>query len=820
MTHRSTAAAIAVASVVAMSGYVTAGGGGQSARPAAITTSPSTSDASARVVLNQYCVTCHNDRNKANAGGLALDEVDTGHVGAAPEVWERVVRKLRAGLMPPVGRPRPDAATYEGLLRWAQGSLDHAAAEHPNPGRKDTFHRLNRTEYHNVVRDLLDLEIDVADLLPVDNPSYGFDNIAGTLTLNESLMEQYLAAAQTIATAALGADATPAFREFRAPYEFSQEERLEGFPMGTRGGLRARPVLPQDGEYTIEVKLMCGSIVNGENGCGGAFPDAHDLEVTIDGERVALIALPAKGAGKGPMKEAYTLRTVVKAGPRDVAAWFLRQPPVDEFDGVRVKFDKPMHRSNAVDSDWKAVFQPSVASITVGGPYAPAGPGDTPSRRRLLVCQPARPADERPCARRVASTLARRAFRRPVTDAQVDALMSFYDAGKPKGFERGIDLVVRRILTSPDFLFRIEQDPAGAAPDSNYKVSDLELASRLSFFLWRTSPDDELLDLAVRGRLSTPAVFAQQVHRLLASDRAEEMTADFAGQWLQLRKVDVAFPNAQMFPNFDARLKRDLRRETELFVDSIRRDDRGVPELLTADYSFLNERVATHYGIGGVKGSHFRRVVYGEDNPRRGLLGQASILTVTSAPIRTRPVVRGKWILENLLGTPPPAPPPNVPPLKESGAVLAQSMRERMAAHRANAVCASCHSMIDPLGFALENFGPVGQYRKVDENFAAIDASGRLPDGTAFDSLAAFRAALVRKPEVFVTTVTEKLLIYALGRGLEPYDMPAVRAIVRGAAPSGYRFSSLVLGVVSSAPFTMRRAASMPAPTSTAAVRP
>ena len=783
---------------------------------------PAAQSASRQAVLDQYCVICHNERNKANAGNVALDLVSVDDVAADAETWERVARKLSGRLMPPPGRPRPDEATYRQFLSSLEASLDQAAARNPNPGRKDTFHRLNRTEYRNVIRDLLALDVDVENLLPVDNPSYGFDNIAGTLTLNESLMEQYLAAAQTIAVMALGTDAATVFKEFRAPYTFSQEERLDGFPLGTRGGLPASYTFPQGGEYTIEVKLMCGSVVSAASTCSGAggFLDPHEMEITVDGERVELIVLRAMDMPGGDAKEEYTVQVPVTAGPHDVAVWFIKQPSVDEFDGVRRKFDKPMHRSNAVSRDWMAIFQPYVASITIGGPYDATGPGDTPSRRRLLTCTPSNAAEERPCARQILSTLAQRAFRRPVSSDEVEDLLTFYTTGRARGaFDTGIELALRRVLTSPHFLFRIEQDPADLAPDTNYRISELELASRLSFFLWRTMPDDELLDRASRGQLRDPAVLSAQVERLLADDRAQAMLDDFSGQWLQLGKVDVAVPNAQMFPNFDDSLKQDLRRETELFVDSIRREDRSIVDLLTADYTFLNERLAKHYNILGVKGSRFRRVTYRPDEPRRGLLGQGSILTLTSSPIRTRPVVRGKFILENLLGTPPPAPPPIVPPFQETGDALALTMRERMAAHRANAVCASCHAMIDPLGFALENFDPVGRHRTVDENFTPIDASGVLPDGTAFGDLAAFRDALVRRPEVFVHTVTEKLLIYALGRGLEHYDMPAVRGIVRGAAGSNYRFSSVIERIVNSVPFQMRRSAPVPELEQSAAVR-
>jgi mono/diheme cytochrome c family protein len=804
--------------MVAAVGLVLVAAGGQS-RTATRGPAPGASAASLapqQALVTKYCVTCHSERNKANAGGLALDALHFDDLATSAEPLERVVRKLRAGLMPPPSAPRPDPKTYKSLASAIQARLDHEASVRPNPGRKDTFHRLNRTEYRNVVRDVLDIEIDVNNLLPVDNPSFGFDNIAGTLTLNESLMEQYLSAAGTIVTAVLGSDQAPAFKEYRASYEFSQDDRLDGFPMGTRGGMRSTHLFSRDGDYTFDLKMMCGSIVTGESGCAGVFPDTHEMELAIDGERIALIRLPKKGSPEGEMKESYQVRVAVEAGPHDVAVWFLKQPSVDEFDGVRKKFAKPMHRSNAVSADWMAVYQPSVQSVTVGGPYDPGGPGDTPARRRLLLCTPADASAQAPCARRILSAVARRAYRRSVSPTELSGLMGFFARGRAHGFEGGIDLALRRILTSPAFLFRVEVDPSGVKPDTNYQVSDVELASRLSFFLWRSVPDDELLNLAVAGRLHVAAVLDQQARRMLADPRAAAMTEDFAGQWLQLRKVDVAKPNAQMFPNFDDSLKGYLRRETELFVDSIRRDDRSVVELLTANYSYLNQRLATHYGITGVKGGHFRRVVFAADNPRRGLLGHGSILTVTSSPIRTRPVVRGKFILENILGTPPPAPPANVPPFEESGAVLAKTMRERMAAHRANPVCAGCHATIDPLGFALENFNPVGQFRTVDENFAAIDASGVMPNGAKFDGPAAFRGALVQAPENFVTALTERLMIYGLGRGLEYYDMPAVRAVVRGAESGDYRFSDVVLGIVRSVPFRLRRSPALAIGASTA----
>ena len=761
-----------------------------------------------RELLNRYCVTCHNENNKAQVNNLALDVLDPSNIAGSAESWEKVVRKLRSGFMPPPGSLRPGKTARDEFVKWLETELNYVSDKDPNPGRKDTFHRLNRTEYKNVIRDLLEIDVDVENLLPIDNPSYGFDNIAGTLTLNESLMYQYLSAAQTVVTAAVGSDESPVFKEFRSPYYFLQEERLDGAPLGTRGGLHVDYNFPQDGEYSIIVKLMCGSIVNAETSCSGAggFIDPHELEVSIDGKRVDLITIKPKAtATADDAKEAYSFRVPVTAGSHRVAAWFLKQPSVDEFDGVRSKFSKPMHRGNTVDLDWMAIFQPYIASVTVGGPFNASGPGDTPSRRRIFICEPNGVLDELNCAREILSTLARRAYRRHVSELEIEELLQFYKRGSARGFEAGIELALRRILTSSNFLFRMEIDPENVKPNINYQINDVELASRLSFFLWRSMPDDELLDIAIEGKLNNPDVIETQLNRMLQDNKTQRMIEDFAGQWLQLQKVDFVSPNAQMFPNFDESLKEDLRRETEIFVDNIRREDRSVMELLTADYSFLNERLAQHYKVLNVKGSRFRRVVFDKDNPRRGLLGQGSILTVTSSPIRTRPVVRGKWILENIFGAPPPAPPPNVPPLQETREALGLSMRERVSAHRENPACAGCHSVIDPLGFALENFNPVGQYRISDETFHSIDASGVLPDGTSFDGLVSFQASLAKNSEAFVTTLTEKMLTYALGRGIEYYDMPAVRKIVLASAGSDYRFSSIVSGVIKSLPFRMRR---------------
>ena len=574
-------------------------------------------------------------------------------VGADADVWERVVRKLRAGMMPPAGRPRPDRASHDGLVAWLEAELDRAAAVHPNPGRTETFHRLNRTEYRNAVRDLLALEVDVAALLPADDASYGFDNIAGVLRLNESLMERYLAAAARISRAAVGRPlAAPTAREFRIPEERRQYGRVVGLPFGTRGGTLITYNFPQGGEYVIDVDLLCR--IAGECDGSAGFADRHELEVTLDGERVALFTLePHEGIDVEPQE--LQVPIVVEAGPREVGVAFLKLPSAVEVESLRQRFFRPYYlNGNSMQQRW-SIYQPFVDRVTISGPFNPGTVGETPSRARIFTCTPAGGVDETACAREILAALVRRAFRRPVGPDDIERLMAFFAAGRGEGsFDTGIETALSRILTSPEFLFRIEVDPADAAPDTGYRISDLELASRLSFFLWSSIPDDALLDAAGRGALRDPAVLDRQVRRMLADPRSRALVDNFAGQWLQLRNLDAVFPAVPLFPDFDDSLRQAFRRETELFVESILREDRGALELLTADYTFLNERLALHYGIAGVRGSHFRRVSL-RDTGRRGLLGHGSILTVTSRPNRTSPVLRGKWILENILGTPPPA---------------------------------------------------------------------------------------------------------------------------------------------------------------------
>ena len=768
-----------------------------------------------RALVDRYCVACHNERMRV--ADLTFDTADVDDVGAHPEIWERVVRKLRAGAMPPAPRPRPDAATYEAFTAWLETELDAAAARDPDPGRTDTFHRLNRSEYHNVVRDLLALDVDVAALLPADDGSYGFDNIAGVLGISPTLLERYLSAAKKISRLAIGRPAPSATAEtFRLVTDLTQDVRVDGLPFGTRGGTRFDFTFPEDAVYGIRVQLSRDA-----SGTLKPFDTPHRLDVSLDGELLETFTVgepPPPGAGRSDpgyqewlarqraADDGWEVRVPVRAGPRTVQVTF-HQKTSAYAETLRQPFLRPYTSITGGDTR----YQPYVGSVTVAGPFEASGARPvqgTPSRDRIFVCRPASrdAADEAACAREILSTLARRAYRRPVTERDLAVLLEFYEQGRAEGgFEAGVELGLRRLLASPDFLFRVAREPDGAAPGTPYRVPDLELASRLSFFLWSSIPDDELLDLAEAETLHRPEVLEAQVHRMLADPRADALVENFAGQWLYLRNVRALTPDEDRFPDFGEALRRSFQRETELFFASVLREDRSVLDFLTADYTFVNERLARHYGMPNVYGSHFRRVSL-PDSSRRGLLGQGSILAATAYPTRTSPVLRGKWVLENLLGTPPPLPPPDVPSLEETtsdGAAV--SMREAMEQHRSNPVCASCHRLMDPPGFALEQFDAVGRYRTRNEANAPIDASGVLPDGTVFEGAAGLREALLGRPDLFVTTLTEKLLIYALGRGVEHHDAPAIRAITREAAAGGHRFSSLILGVVKSPPFQMRR---------------
>jgi mono/diheme cytochrome c family protein len=748
-----------------------------------------------RAVVDQYCVGCHNE--KGMQGGLALNTLDPDNVAGKADVWEKVVRKLRARYMPPPGLPRPDEKTYDAVVASLEGALDRASAVHPNPGRTDAFRRLNRTEYRNSIRDLLALDVDVLALLPSDETALGFDNIT-VGELSPTLLDRYLAAAQKISRLAVGgAIHSPGGDTFMVPADLTQESESEELPFGSRGGTSVHYTFPLDAEYEIQVRLARDrdSHVEGLN-------DHHQLELMLDGERIKLFELNPPGKDVldhyGIDKDLH-VRIPVKAGPHVLAATFVKKTSAlleTELQPLQVHFNMDRHPR----------IQPAVYTITVLGPYRASGPGDTPSRRRIFVCKPNAPAEEAGCATRILSTLARRAYRRPVTEGDLAAPMKFYrEARAHSDFDGGIEMALRALLVSPKFLFRIEKDPAGVAPNTPYRLSSLELASRLSFFLWSSIPDDELLDVAIKGKLTEPATLERQVRRMLADRRSEALVTSFADQWLFLRNLEFAIPDPRLFPDFDDNLRQAMRKETELFIESVMREDRNVLDLLRAKYTFVNERLAKHYGIPNVYGSHFRRIDFGADDVRGGLLSQASILTVTSYATRTSPVIRGKWILSNLLASPPPAPPPVVPELKPStvgGKFL--TIRERLAEHRDNPACAGCHRLMDPLGFALENYDAVGRWRTA-EGGIAVDASGNLPDGRKFAGASGLQQALLSRPELLISAMSEKLATYALGRGLEPFDAPAIRKIVRESRTSDYRFSSLILGVVNSTPFQMRR---------------
>ena len=757
---------------------------------------------SQRAFMDTYCVTCHNDRLRT--GELSLEKVELQNGAESAETWEKVIRKLRTGAMPPQGAPRrPDPAAADNFVSFLEASIDRAAMAKPNPGRA-TVHRLNRTEYGNAIRDLLALDIDPTPLLPADDESYGFDNIADVLKTSPSLLQRYMSASWNISRLAIGNPSITADTStYRAKPDLSQDGHIEGLPLGTRGGMIVRHNFQLDGEYDIKVRLWraTAEIIKG-------LEEPHQLEISVDGVRAKLVTfggpadrdLSYENPGKSAedVDRRLTVRVPVKAGPRTVVATFL-----NEGDAQNDNVLQPFLRTNLDPLGYRGL--PAVDRVSITGPFKPTGAGDTPSRRQILVCRPASSADELTCAKKIIGALARRAYRRPVTDGDLQSLIEFYQRGRNEGgnFESGIEAAVQLILASPDFLFRFEPDPDSVAADAVYRIGDLQLASRLSFFLWSTIPDEELLNLASQGRLKEPAVLERQVRRMLADPRSKALVDNFAGQWLYLRNLKTINPDFETFPDFDDNLRQAMKRETELFIDSIMREDKSVMDLLSANYTFLNERLARHYGIPGIYGTDFRRVNLKED-ARRGLLGQASILTVTSYPTRTSPVQRGKWILTNVLGIPPNPPPPNIPALKErSDAGKPTSLRERMEEHRTNPTCAGCHRMMDPIGFSLENFDALGQWRTTDEG-VKIDPSGTVFNGAKVDGPASLRQMLTSRPEVFVGVLTEKMLTYGLGRGVQYYDMPAVRSVVRDAARNDFRFSSIVLGIVKSAPFQMK----------------
>jgi len=753
--------------------------------------------------VTRYCASCHNDRLKR--GGLTLDAAAAHDVGQSPDVWEKVLRKVRARQMPPIGSLRPDEAAYNAEIATLETALDRAAAASPNPGRTATLRRMTRTEYQHAVHDLLALDVDVSSLLPADESSYGFDNVT-VGDLSPTLLDRYIAAAEKISRVAVGRPSvSPDGDTIRTPVDLTQEEHIEGLPIGTRGGALVDYTFPMDGDYEFQIRLT-----RDRNEHVEGLNDAADLELLLDRERVKLFTVKPP-AREGGFSEDYQpnhdnidhdlrIRVPVKAGPHQVGVAFpkgasalietARQPYQAHFNSYR-----------------HPRIQPAVYSISIIGPYGASGHGDTPTRRRLFVAQPTGPDDEDAAARKILASLMRRAYRRPVTDADVAGAFGLYKkaraAAAADGFDAGIEMALSAVLVSPEFLFRVERDPEGLAPNTPYRVTDLQLASRLSFFLWSSIPDDELLDVAAAGKLHEPAVLERQVKRMLADSRSRALVTNFAAQWLHLRNLDAMTPDMRLFPDFDDNLRQALRQETELFFESILREDRSALDLLHANYTYVNERLARHYGIPHVYGSRFRRIELDDESGRGGLLRQASILMVTSYATRTSPVIRGKFVLDNLLGVPPPPPLPDVPALKDNTVDGNLTVRRRLAEHRSNAVCASCHNLMDPVGLSMEKFDAIGR-RRSDESGVPIDASGGLPDGSRFDDVAGLEKALLARPEIFVGTLTEKLLTYALGRGVEYYDAPAIRAIVRDARAHDFRVSSLLLGIVNSAPFQMR----------------
>jgi mono/diheme cytochrome c family protein len=756
---------------------------------------PATEAAKYRAVLDRYCVGCHNERLKT--AKLELDKLDLNHLADHAQTGELVIRKLRAGLMPPPNMPRPDRDTYAALIAWMEQEIDRGAKTHlPPPG----IHRLNRAEYTNAIRDVLAVEVDASKFLPADDSTRGFDNIAGALTVSPALLEAYLSAAGKITRLALGHVNTPTQAVFEAPSDTAQNHHIEGLPFGTRGGLLIKYQFPADGEYSFKVKGVTGYFQRVLGGVRG-----EKLEITVDGERVHLFDWDreiSNTTGNGRS----TPRIPIKAGLHTVGVTFLATNDIPGTDLDR-HFERTMNTPGQIAG---FLFYPHVGQVWIEGPYEAKGAQDTASRRKIFVCYPANAAEEVPCARTILGTLVKHAFRRPATEADVTSLMEFYQAGKLDGgeFEDGIEAAVQRILADPEFVYRLEAEPAGLAAGATYRISDLALASRLSFFLWSSVPDDELIDLAAQNKLHEPAVLEAQVRRMMADPKFDALITNFTGQWLNVRGLQAVEPVINQFPDFDDNLRAAFRREVELFFGSIARGNRSIIELLDANYTFVNERLAKHYGIPNVYGPQFRRVeLTPEFDMRRGLLGKGALMTVTSAANRTSPVARGKWYLQTFLGVAPPDPPPDVPAIKEktvsiTGNTRVPTMRETMELHRANRVCASCHEIFEPMGLALENFDATGAWRVLDGT-TPIDASGVLPDGTKVDGVGTLRASLLSRSDTFARVVIEKLMIYALGRGVDYQDMPVVRSIARAAAPARYRFSDIVMGIVNSDAFQM-----------------
>jgi hypothetical protein len=752
-------------------------------------------------LLRSTCLECHGDQEAEV--GLNLESVSMVPVARNTEVWEKVVRKLRTRQMPPSGILRPDESTYVEVLNSLERTLDKIADAQPRPGRTDTFRRLTRTEYQNSIRDLLSLNIDATTLLPADEGSHGFDNIT-VGELSPTLLNRYVSAAQKVSRLAIGgAQKSPGGRTFRIRPDVTQEEHVAGLPLGTRGGALISYHFPQDGEYEIEIRLARDRDEHVEG-----LNEAHELELLLDFDCVKSFTVKPP-AGKAKPSGEYgkpthenvdrhlQARIAVKAGTHEIGVTFLKNPSSlleTARQPLNVHFNMYRHPRLA----------PAIYQISIAGPFEASGPGDTASRQRIFVSRPNGPEDEESCAKQILSTLLRRARRQPIDQATLTTPMALYrEAAGQGGFENGIEMALSATLLNPDFLFRIERDPAGLEPGTAYRISDIELASRLSFFLWSSIPDDELLGLAEHGKLANPDVLEQQTRRMLADPRSRSLVTNFAGQWLHLRNLEATTPDGRLYPDFDDNLRQAFREETERLFESILREDRNVLDLIKSDYTYLNERLAKHYGIPHVYGSRFRRVPLEKGSQRGGLLRQASILTVTSYATRTSPVLRGKWVLENIIGTPPLPPPDDVPALKDNTVAANLSVRERLAQHRANPACASCHNLMDPVGLSLENFDAVGRWRDLEDG-QPVDANGGLPDGSRFNGVAGLERGLLERPEIFASTLTEKLMTYSLGRGVELFDAPAIRKIVRESKADDFHFSSLIVGIVKSTPFQMR----------------
>jgi hypothetical protein len=822
--------ALAVASVWPGGGILSAAPAAQErARPAALpppAPAPAFTAATERQLLDKYCVACHSEAARKagldSARKLTVDNLDVANLAKDARTWELIARKLRAGMMPPAGMPRPDAATYEGMAAWLEQELDRHASPHtPPPG----LHRLNRTEYANVVQDLLDLPIDPAKYLPSDDSTAGFDNIAGALGISSTLVEAYVTAAQKISRLALGVAEEPTLAVYRTREDTTQDYHIEGLPFGTRGGLLVEHLFPSDGEYTITVTPIFGDNMT-PTGFGSVA--CERLAILLDGDRLQLMnwngggrAAPTNcgdriergvsgqagpeaffgGVGGRPMRVRFT----TTAGPHKVGATFLATHYAPLLD-----LDRRFRRSTIQTGPTPGYsFFPHVGTIRIEGPFNATKAADSPSRRKIFVCKPSDTSAESACARRIVTSLATQAFRRPVTARDVDEVMDFYDFGRrEKDFELGVEMAVARILASPQFIYRIEEEPAALKAGERFRISDVDLASRLSFFLWSRGPDETLLNAARQGRLGDPVVLEQQVRRMLKHPHAKALSENFAGQWLNLRGLESAAPLPLQYPDFDDPLRQAMRTEIEMLFDGIVREDRTILDILDADYTYVNERLARHYGIPYVYGSQFRRVTLGPGfEARRGLVGKGAFLVTTSKPERTSPVTRGKWVMTNVLGMSPPDPPADVPPLPPRnpdarGSVREPTMRERMVEHRVRADCIQCHRMMDPIGFALENFDAIGLWRSHEEG-TPVDASGQMFDNRTVDGPVALRGWLAGYSQQFVRVGVEKMLTYALGRGLEHQDMPLVRAIARDAARDNHRFSALVMGIVRSAPFQM-----------------